>query len=477
MRTLAFLSEIRLRDATSFGEEAAALGDLIKVGAPVSPGFVLPSASYAEFLSGGKMKSVLSSCDSKETEEFRRLLSTISLPSRLTRELEGFYRSLAGPRDILVSVRTAHSEEKVDNSKVLLSTIKRFWVEHLVTICERGGNFYKEPLPILVQQETVAEMFGSLSTSAAELGSSDFCLVEVIHSNGKERVVFEKGTGEPIKRNVSGLVDVPTSKDELKDISSWSVKIEQVLGGVYLLGWRRYRNELAFDRIKKIFIPRSKGVALELWVEVEEGIPETGEGVTSFVAKKADRAIDLAERFPSHKVFLLLEATDFNQLDRFRVGRHKSGLKNLHLILPPVRTVDGMREIKRYLSGEKIQRGPNLKLFFRAFYPSNIILLDQFLEIGVDGVVLDETALAKGFMGTKEVVEPDESLLWAIKEANRKCRAGDVDLFYLGSRARSWILFELVRSGVKGIIVPQQHHTEYAQALQEAEIERLSVRG
>ncbi|GMR19275.1 MAG: hypothetical protein BMS9Abin34_407 [Patescibacteria group bacterium] len=477
MRTLAFLNEIGVGDADSFGEEAAALGDLVQAGFPISPGFVLPSASYAEFLAGKRVKGILALCDSSDPDELGRLLFAISLPPRLVREIRGFYRSLSGPQDTVVSVRTVYSEKKVGSSEALLAAVKRFWIDHLVAICGRGRNVYKEPLPILVQQETTADVSGRLSTSAPELGSSDLCLVEVIHGDGKERIVFEKGTGKAVKRIVSGPVGSPTAVEELTDLSSWAAKIEQVLGGVYLLGWRRYRGEFVFDRIKRIFIPQVRGTAFELWIKVEEGTPKTVEGATGFVAGKAGQAVELAKQFPNRKVLLLLETVDFDQLDQFRTGRHKVGLKNLHLGLPPVRTIDGLREIKRHLSGERIQRGPNLKFLFRAFYPSNVVLLEDILEAGVDGVILDEKALAKGFLGTKEAVEPDESLLWVIKEAGRKCRAAGVDLFYLGDRARSWILFELVRSGVKGIIVPQRYQTEYAEALQEAEVERLSAHG
>ena len=94
--------------------------------------------------------------------------------------------------------------------------------------------------------------------------------------------------------------------------------------------------------------------------------------------------------------------------------------------------------------------------------------------MGVDGVIFDEAALAQGLLGSETKVEPDESFTWAIKHAGKVCKSAGVELLYLGDRARSWVLFELVRRGVKGIVVPQKQQKEFNQALQEAEGERLS---
>jgi hypothetical protein len=473
MQTLSFLQDITLGDASSFGDEAASLGDLTKAGVPVSPAFVLPAAAYGEFLARREVKSVLGLCDSKKPEEFHRLLMGISLPTRLAKEIEGFYRSLSGPRDILVSVRSIHAKKQVDDVPSLLSTVKRFWIDHLLTVCERGGNFFKEPLPIIVQQVVNSNFSGNLHTSSPEVGSTDFCAIEVEHPSGKERFIFEKGTSDATKRIVSGAVEAPTATEEVVDLVSWAQKIEQILGGSYTVSWKNYRGEFIFEEIKRAFLPKLRTAALEIWSDVDS-IPESAEGSWGFVVRDAEVARGIAKKFPSHKVILLLEDTNFKQIDDFREARHKEGFKNLHIALPPVRTVDGLREMKRHLSGERIQRGPHLKFFFRAFYPTNVVLLKQFLEVGIDGVIFDEAALARGLLGAETKVEPDESLTWAITEASKTCKSEKVEMLYLGDRARSWVLFELVRCGVKGIIVPQKHQKEFGKALQEAEGERLS---
>lgn len=474
MRTLSFLQDIELRDAASFGEEASALGDLASAGAPVAPGFVLPVSSYAEFLAGRNVKEALSSCSPQESQKLRGLLAGLALPPRLAAEVEEFYRILSGPRDIRVSIRTEGREEEADSAPALVSAVKRIWIDHLAGVCDRGGNPFQEPLPVLVQQISHADLAGTLFTSAADLGSTDFCTIEISHPNGKERVVLEKGTNELVRRTVSGMVDNPAGEADLKDLADWAVKIEQILGSPFGLDWSRYRGELSFGRAKRVFLPLARTSSLEVWIEVHPGSVPDSKEFSGLVCRDAEWALSLAKSYPDRDILLVLEAGEFDQLERFRIGKHKASLKNLHLVLPPVRTVDGVREIKRYLSGERIQRGPQLKFFFRLYYPANLVLLEEFLETGLDGVILDEESLAQGFLGTKEAVEPDETIVWAIREASRKCRAAGADLLYLGRRARSFVLFELVRAHVRGLIFPQEYQAEHVRALQEAEVERLS---
>ncbi|OGC64221.1 hypothetical protein A3J33_01705 [candidate division WWE3 bacterium RIFCSPLOWO2_02_FULL_53_10] len=470
MITLTFLQEIGFRDAASFGEEAAALGDLAKVGVPVAPAFVLPTSACAEFLSSKLARQVLSKGIGPD---LRRELWGLPIPSRLAREIEEFYRRLSGPRDIFVAVRSGGRAERADGVADLLSAIKKLWVEHLVAVAARGGDLYQEATPVLVQQEMVADFSGRLFTSSPELASADLCLVEVDYPQGKERFVLEKSTGSVVRRLVSGLAEGEADPQSLSELSVWAAKVEKILGGAYQLNWKVWRGQFAFEGITRVFLPRSQAFALPLWIEVSGEVGEVKD-IGGVVVRDAKLAVELAGRFPHKPILFFLEPFNFNQLDAFREGKRKIGLKNLHLILPPVRTVDGMRELKRYLSGERIQRGPNLKFFFQAAYPSNIILMEQFLKIGVDGVILNEDELSRSLLGTAERVEPDESLLWALKESSRQCQLEGVDILYRAGQLRDWVLAEAARVGMGGIIVPQHQYPQYSKILQEVEGERLA---
>lgn len=469
MSTIFFLDDLGLRDPNRFGEEAAALGDLVKAGIPVAPAFVLSTAAMSEFLQFKPVAQVLSTCNPHQLEEFRRRLLAVPLPAHLEEEIRGFYRRLSGPRDVVVLVRGGDREEKAVGEEETVALVRKLWTDHLGTVCALGSDFNQELLPLLVQQGLAGEFSGSLFTSSAELGNPDLCLVEVDHPRGKERFTFEKGSAEPVKRTVSGLVDNPTAGGELSNFSSLAAKIEQIGAGAFYLTWRGSGKDFAFIRMRKVFLPPKRQTVIKLWLEIGKGEqPELDQGVAGFVFRDVSQSIEAAKHSSSQEVLFFLESPDFEQLERFRSSRNKLGLKNLHLILPPVRTVDGLSEIKRLISGEGIRRGPNLKFFFTLSYPSNVVLLEQFLDLGVDGVIFQEEAMTRGLLGTKETVEPDESLIWALREAGRKCR-GKCAFFYLGRRARSWLLFEIVRSGVAGLIIPAAYKPEYTKVLLEAE--------
>ena len=57
MNAIFTLEEIGLRDAPWVGEEAASLGEILKFGAPVLPAFIIPVASYAEYLNFPSIKT------------------------------------------------------------------------------------------------------------------------------------------------------------------------------------------------------------------------------------------------------------------------------------------------------------------------------------------------------------------------------------------------------------------------------------
>src|SRR3990172_8416773 len=101
MNSLTFLQEIGFRDAASFGEEAAALGDLTKIGAPISPAFVVPTSAWAEFMSGKPARQVIAGGIGPD---LRRDMAGLSFPSRLARGGGDFYRRFFGPRDIFLEI-------------------------------------------------------------------------------------------------------------------------------------------------------------------------------------------------------------------------------------------------------------------------------------------------------------------------------------------------------------------------------------
>lgn len=77
----------------------------------------------------------------------------------------------------------------------------------------------------------------------------------------------------------------------------------------------------------------------------------------------------------------LVEALDF--------ARHKKGLINVHIVVPFVRGVNELLQIKRELAIKKLMRKNSLQLFMEVAIPENIINLEDYLLVGIDGVILN----------------------------------------------------------------------------------------
>lgn len=99
-------------------------------------------------------------------------------------------------------------------------------------------------------------------------------------------------------------------------------------------------------------------------------------------------------------------------------------------MLPFVRTVEQLRECKKLLSSYGLRRSGNFKLWMMAEIPSNVILLDEFIDEGIDGVSIgsnDLTMLTLGLDRDNEKVantysEMDPAVLKSLEKIITTCK-------------------------------------------------------
>lgn len=105
-----------------------------------------------------------------------------------------------------------------------------------------------------------------------------------------------------------------------------------------------------------------------------------------------------------------------------------AGHKNLWLMIPFIHTVEELVKVKRIVAASGLYRSPTFKLWMMVEIPSNVILLEEFAKVGIDGISIgtnDLTMLTLGLDRDNEVVAPayDErnpAVLWMIETAIRK---------------------------------------------------------
>lgn len=110
----------------------------------------------------------------------------------------------------------------------------------------------------------------------------------------------------------------------------------------------------------------------------------------------------------------------------------KSEIKNLRIMLPALSTLKELQQIKHFLLNNGLHRSPTLKLWLTIAAPSTIILLEEFIATGIDGIVIDVDTLTKNLLaGAFDALDP--SVLWAIEKAIKTAHKHSITSSIFGS--------------------------------------------
>lgn len=127
--------------------------------------------------------------------------------------------------------------------------------------------------------------------------------------------------------------------------------------------------------------------------------------------------------------YIVDEAVFALELAAIKTVRERFGYTNLYLMLPFVHTVDEFIKVKRIIAAHGLSRSSNFKLWLMVEIPSNVVLLEEFIKAGVDGVSIgsnDLTMLMLGVDRDNSEVAPayDElnpAVLWALEKTITTC--------------------------------------------------------
>src|SRR3989454_496154 len=87
------------------------------------------------------------------------------------------------------------------------------------------------------------------------------------------------------------------------------------------------------------------------------------------------------------------------------VGKHprllieEDKLTNVHVMLPFVRTLEDFRNAKKILEEEGLKRGPDFKLWIMVEVPATVLLIDKFVDEGIDGISFGTNDLTMLILG------------------------------------------------------------------------------
>ena len=151
------------------------------------------------------------------------------------------------------------------------------------------------------------------------------------------------------------------------------------------------------------------------------------------------------------------------ELEAIKKVRQKLGYKNLHLMIPFVRTPGELKQVKKLVTTAGLLRSPSFKLWMMVEIPSNVILLENFLKVGIDGVSIGSNDLSMLILGTdrdNQEVAPalnhrDPAVLWSIKKTLTVCRKFGVSASICGQAPSDDpdLVHQLVEWGITSISV------------------------
>ncbi len=151
------------------------------------------------------------------------------------------------------------------------------------------------------------------------------------------------------------------------------------------------------------------------------------------------------------------------ELEAIKYVRNKKGFKNLWLMVPFVRTVEELIEVKKIVSASGLYRSPTFKFWMMAEIPSNIILLDKFIEAGIDGISIGSNDLTMLILGVdrdnseiaREFNEQNDAVLWGLEKLITTAKKHNITASICGQAPSLYpqLVEKLVKWGVTSVSV------------------------
>jgi pyruvate,water dikinase len=116
---------------------------------------------------------------------------------------------------------------------------------------------------------------------------------------------------------------------------------------------------------------------------------------------------------------------DIFKLEVEAIKKVRESYPNLWVMIPFVRTVKAMEEVRDALASLGLARSADFKLWMMVEVPSNIILMNKFIDVGLDGISIGSNDLTQLTLGVDRdspkladvFDERDEAVLWSLERA------------------------------------------------------------
>lgn len=173
------------------------------------------------------------------------------------------------------------------------------------------------------------------------------------------------------------------------------------------------------------------------------------------------------------------------ELDAIKLVRNKMGFKNLWIMLPFVRTPLELLEVKKIITAQGLSRGASFKIWLMVEIPTNVIRINDFLDVGIDGVSIGSNDLTMLTLGTdrdnSEVAhdfsELDPAVLWSLERVITTTAKRGITSSICGQAPSDFpeLVEKLVRWGITSVSVNPDAVVHVRATIAEAERKRVTT--
>jgi len=137
--------------------------------------------------------------------------------------------------------------------------------------------------------------------------------------------------------------------------------------------------------------------------------------------------------------------------------------KNLSLMIPYVRSPEELAKVRRIISTENLFEEKTFKFWMMVELPVNVILLEDFIKVGIDGVSIGSNDLTMLLLGTDRdnsdvstaFDERSPAAMWALKRIIKICNKNGITSSICGQAPSMYEDFveKLINYGITSISV------------------------
>lgn len=161
--------------------------------------------------------------------------------------------------------------------------------------------------------------------------------------------------------------------------------------------------------------------------------------------------------------FRYLSDPEVFNLELVAISNVRKKYNNLNLMIPFVRSPEELRRVRRLVLSSGLFEDPTFKFLMMVEIPVNVIMLEEFIKVGIDGVSIGSNDLTMLLQGTDrdnatvatEFNEMSPEVIWALKKVIKTCKKYKITSSICGQAASTYdeLIEILVKAGITGISV------------------------